>query len=58
MRQSMSRKGECWDNAVAERFFATLEHELLARTVRHAHPDANVALTDFIEHWYNTSGST
>jgi putative transposase len=37
MRQSMSRKGECWDNAVAESFFATLEHELLAHTVRHSH---------------------
>jgi transposase InsO family protein len=53
MRQSMSRKGDCWDNAVAESFFATLEHELLAHTVLHSHHEANVALTDFIEHWYN-----
>ena len=53
MRQSMSRKGDCWDNAVAESFFATLEHELLAHTVAHSHHEANVALTDFIEHWYN-----
>ncbi len=36
---------------MAERFFATLEHELLAHTVRHAHREAPVALTDFIEHW-------
>ncbi len=28
MVQSMSRKGDCWDNAVAESFFATLEFEL------------------------------
>ncbi len=28
--QSMSRRGDCWDNAVAASFFATLEHELLA----------------------------
>ena len=49
----MSRKGDCWDNAVAESFFATLEHELLAHTVLHSHHEANVALTDFIEHWYN-----
>jgi len=53
MRQSMNRTGDCWDNAVAERFFATLEHELLAQTVLHSHREANVALTDFIEHWYN-----
>jgi len=54
MHQSMSRKGDCWDNAVAESFFATLEHELLAHTVLHSHHEANVALTDFIELWYNT----
>jgi hypothetical protein len=30
MTASMSRKGNCWDNAVAESFFATLEWELLA----------------------------
>jgi transposase InsO family protein len=53
MQQSMSRKGDCWDNAVAESFFATLEHELLANTVLHSHRDANVALTEFIERWYN-----
>jgi transposase InsO family protein len=33
-RVSMSRKGDCWDNAVAESFFATLEHELLAVDTR------------------------
>jgi transposase InsO family protein len=38
---------------VAESFFATLEHELLAHTVRHSHHEANVSLTDFIEHGYN-----
>ena len=53
MIQSMSRKGDCWDNAVAESFFATLEHELLAGTVFHSHREANAAIFDFIEHWYN-----
>ncbi len=38
---------------MAESFFATLEHELLAHTVRHSHREAHVTLTDFIEHWYN-----
>ena len=32
IQASMSRKGNCWDNAVAESFFATLEVELIART--------------------------
>ena len=38
---------------MAESFFATLEHQLLAQTVLHSHHEANVALTDFIVHWYN-----
>ena len=38
---------------MAESFFATLEHELLAQTVLHSHRDANVVLTEFIERWYN-----
>lgn len=53
MVQSMSRKGDCWDNAVAESFFATLEHELLAGIVFHSHREANAAVYAFIEHWYN-----
>ena len=53
MRQSMSRTGDCWDNAVAESFFATLEHDLLVQTVLHSHREANIALTHFLEHWYN-----
>ena len=53
MIQSMSRTGDCWDNAVAESFFATLEHELLTGTVFHSHREANAAIYAFIEHWYN-----
>jgi len=52
LRQSMSRKGDCWD-AVAESFFATLEHELLAAADFHTRDDARHALFDFIEVWYN-----
>ena len=55
MVQSMSRKGDCWDNAVAESFFATLEHELLAGHVFDSHREANAAIYDFIEHWYNSA---
>jgi putative transposase len=52
-RPSMSRKGNCWDNAVAESFFATLEHELLATADFHTHTAARHALFEFIEVWYN-----
>lgn len=49
---SMSRTGDCWDNAVAESFFATLEHELLAHHHFTSHRDATQALTDYLQ-WYN-----
>jgi putative transposase len=52
-RQSMSRKGDCWDNAVAESFFATLEHELLATADFPTRHEARRALFEFIEVWYN-----
>jgi transposase InsO family protein len=51
--QSMSGKGDCWDNAVAESFFATLEHELLADADFHSRREAHHAIFDYIEVWYN-----
>ena len=53
MVSSMSRRGDCWDNAVAESFFATLEHELLADAAFASHVDARSAIFEFIEIWYN-----
>lgn len=53
MQQSMSRKGDCWDNAVSESFFATLEHELLAEADFHTRREAHLAVARFIESWYN-----
>lgn len=50
---SMSRKGDCWDNAVAESFFATLEHERLAEADYGSREDARRAIFEFIEVWYN-----
>jgi putative transposase len=50
---SMSRRGNCWDNAVAESFFATLEWELLDDAVFATHHAANRALVQFIDTWYN-----
>lgn len=53
IQASMSRKGDCWDNAVAESFFATLELELIARSRWRTRAEARRAIFEFIETWYN-----
>ena len=53
VRPSMGSVGDCYDNAMAESFFATLECELLDRTRFRDHDEARLALFDFIEGWYN-----
>jgi transposase InsO family protein len=53
IQASMSRTGDCWDNAVAESFFATLELELIARRTWRTHAEARQAIFAFIETWYN-----
>lgn len=50
---SMSRRGDCWDNAVAESFFATLELELIDRHTWATRAEARRAIFQFIETWYN-----
>lgn len=50
---SMSKKGDCWDNAVPESFFATLETELLLEADWATRADARLAIFEFIEAWYN-----
>jgi putative transposase len=50
---SMSRVGDCWDNAVMESFFATLKTELLATAHWPTRNDAQRALHGFIDRWYN-----
>lgn len=50
---SMSRKGNCWDNAVAESFFATLKRELVPDTPWATREEARAALFDYLERWYN-----
>lgn len=50
---SMSRKGDCWDNAVVESFFATLTKELLALDRFETRRTASRAIFVFIEVWYN-----
>lgn len=53
-RQSMSRRGNCLDNAMAESFFATLEHELLQQHLFQCRSEALHAVADFIDNFYNT----
>ena len=50
---SMSRKGDCWDNAVAESFFASLEKELLMDTTFWSRAAARRDLAHYIEQFYN-----
>lgn len=51
---SMSRKGDCWDNAVAESFFSTLKTELIGSRIYTSHQAATTAIADYIENFYNT----
>lgn len=50
---SMSRRGNCWDNAVAESFFATLKVELVNDATWATRALARTALFDYIELFYN-----
>ena len=51
--QSMSRKGNCWDNAVAESFFHTLKTELIHQCKFKNREQAKQAIFDYIEVFYN-----
>ena len=53
MAPSMGSVGDCYDNAMAESFFATLECELLDRTRFHDHRQAQRAIFEFLQAWYN-----
>jgi putative transposase len=53
MTASMSRRGNCWDNAVSESFFATLKTELVMNAAWAIREDARGALFRYIEMWYN-----
>jgi len=50
---SMSRPGDCWDNAVMESFFATLKTELVHEARWATRAEATAALGTYIEGWYN-----
>lgn len=51
--QSMSRKGNCWDNAVAESFFKTLKCEMVNHVHFETRQQAKLATFEYIEGWYN-----
>jgi len=53
VRPSMGSVGDCFDNALCESFFATLECELLERKRFRTQAEAKMAVFDFIEGWYN-----
>lgn len=55
--QSMSRRGNCWDNAVAESFFKTLKCEWTNRFVYRDHKQAELSIFEYIESFYNTKRS-
>ena len=53
VRPSMGSVGDCFDNAMCESFFATLECELLDRSSFHTPAETRPAIFQFIEGWYN-----
>ena len=55
--QSLSRPGQCWDNAVAESFFATLKTELIHRHAWPTRAYARRAIFEFIEGWVQPASS-
>lgn len=53
IKQSMSRKGNCWDNAVSESFFHTLKTELTHHQRFKTREEAKTAIFEYIEVFYN-----
>lgn len=53
IRQSMSRKGNCWDNAVAESFFKTIKVEWIYNQKFTNQEQAQLSIFEWIESWYN-----
>jgi putative transposase len=51
---SVGRKGECWDNAVAESFFATIKRELVDTRAWPTRAGLHRSVFEYIEGWYNT----
>ncbi|WP_413604888.1 integrase core domain-containing protein [Flavobacterium rakeshii] len=50
----MSRKGDCWDNAVSESFFKTIKTELIHHNDYQNKREAEQSIAEYIEIYYNT----
>ena len=53
--KSMSRKGDCWDNSVAESFFATIKGEMIDHEDYETRAQATAAIADYIDGFYNVA---
>lgn len=53
LEPSMSRRGNCWDNAVAESFFASLKKERIKKRIYTTREMATIDVSDYIESFYN-----
>ena len=53
IRQSMSRRGNCWDNAPMERFFRSLKHEWVPKCGYSSHRQAEADVMQYVNHYYN-----
>ena len=53
MQISMSRKGNCYDNALIESFWGTLKEECFGKAVFHNRKEAKIAIFEYIESFYN-----
>jgi putative transposase len=51
--QSMRRRGNCWDNAVVERFFRSLKSEWIGEREYKNHEEAKNDVREFVEKYYN-----
>ena len=54
MRSSMSKKGDCWDNAVAESFFGSMKTERVNEMNYQSREKARHDIVDYIEMFYNS----
>lgn len=54
LEPSMSRKGNCWDNAVAESFFSSLKKERIKKKIYKNRRIAVEDIADYIDSFYNT----
>lgn len=55
LQPSMSRRGNCWDNAVAESFFSSLKKERIKKRIYKTRDMARADIFDYIEMFYNSN---